>query len=100
MKHGRLGKPKLHLFRLQDSGTHIYWRSDRNKNQVRSIALQSVKQVKGNSCMGLRHNRLLNSQPALTLRMLSFQMPFLFDPREVSQWRQGQVIQVALMHKI
>ncbi|KAK9824898.1 hypothetical protein WJX74_004462 [Apatococcus lobatus] len=45
MKHGRHGKPKLHLFRLQDSGTHLCWRSDRNKNQVRSILLQSVKQV-------------------------------------------------------
>ncbi|KAK9853917.1 hypothetical protein WJX84_000016 [Apatococcus fuscideae] len=46
LKHGRHGKPKLHIFRLQDSGTHLCWRSDRNRNQVRSILLQSVKQAK------------------------------------------------------
>ena len=43
LKHGRLGKPKMHFFRLADADTHLMWRSSNGKQ--RSIALASVFQV-------------------------------------------------------
>ncbi|CAL8464600.1 g4135 [Coccomyxa elongata] len=43
LKHGRLGKPKMHFFRLADADTLLTWRSANGK--PRGIALSSVKQV-------------------------------------------------------
>ena len=44
LKHGRHGKPKIHLFRLVDSDTRLTWRSA--KGATRSVLLQSVVEVR------------------------------------------------------
>ena len=43
LKHGRLGKPKMHFFRLAEADTQLMWRSSNGKQ--RSIPLASVHQV-------------------------------------------------------
>ena len=43
LKHGRLGKPKMHFFRLAEADTNLMWRSSNGKQ--RSITLASVFQV-------------------------------------------------------
>ncbi len=43
LKHGRLGKPKMHFFRLAEGDSVLTWRSANGK--PRSIPLASVKQV-------------------------------------------------------
>ncbi|BDA49523.1 probable E3 ubiquitin-protein ligase HERC2 at N-terminal half [Coccomyxa sp. Obi] len=43
LKHGRLGRPKMHFFRLADADSLLTWRSANGK--PRGIALSSVKQV-------------------------------------------------------
>ena len=54
LKHGRLGKPKMHFFRLAEADTHLTWRSSNGKQ--RSIALATVFQVGLETCMwGLYH---------------------------------------------
>lgn len=44
LKHGRLGKPKMHFFRVVEADTHLMWRSSNGKQ--RSIPLASVFQVR------------------------------------------------------
>ena len=43
LKHGRLGKPKMHFFRLAEADTQLMWRSSNGKQ--RSISLASVHQA-------------------------------------------------------
>ena len=54
LKHGRLGKPKMHFFRLAEADTHLTWRSSNGKQ--RSIALATVFQVGLEACLGATLN--------------------------------------------
>ncbi len=79
LKHGRLGKPKMHFFRLADADTLLTWRSANGK--PRGIALSSVKQVTRrpipSSPSRLHANILHAKQLAVALQSPNFQHDIL-----------------------
>ena len=54
LKHGRLGRPKVHYFRLAEGDAVLTWRSAHGK--LRSIPLAAVTQVPATrTCGSLTH---------------------------------------------
>lgn len=59
LKHGRLGKPKMHFFRLAESDSLLTWRSANGK--PRGIPLASVKQVTGCGALCINCTKIYSS---------------------------------------
>ena len=58
LKHGRHGKPKMHLFRLVENDTRLTWRSAKGVNRsVLVAAVLEVRPCKQPCSQGLRSHR-------------------------------------------